>query len=193
MRVVQARYLVSVALNNPHFFVPSRGRLGFDDMFTITESLPAAHGSFEISVVLSAPPERVFAAYAELPLRSHWFRVPGPSATGHHELDFRVGGQEIATNTFLPFDGEPEPVGYRSTFLDIVPARRIVVAYTATVGAFRSASLATIQIEDDPEGTRLRHAEQYVFLEGDVNGTNSAHFVGSLRLQLNGLRATVED
>jgi hypothetical protein len=34
-------------------------------------------------------------------LRKTWVRMPGPSSTATHDLDFRVGGGERMTNTFV--------------------------------------------------------------------------------------------
>lgn len=150
------------------------------------------HGSFEVSIVLPAAPEQVFAAYAELELRRGWFRVPGAAKDARHELDFRVGGHEILEGSFAPMPlVEPEKIAYRSVFLEILPSRRIVLAYTVDVGAARSASLATLEFYTDPAGTLLRHTEQYVLLTGDEDGNKAAHLRGSTRLQFNALLAVL--
>jgi len=48
-----------------------------------------------------------------------------------------------------------------------VPERRIIVAYSMTVGGNPiSASLATLQFEPDGKGTRLVFTEQGAFLDG---------------------------
>ena len=54
----------------------------------------ALTGSFTIPLDLTAPPEQVWRLFAELPLRRTWVRMPGPSSTVTHELDFRAGGEE---------------------------------------------------------------------------------------------------
>lgn len=51
----------------------------------------ALHGSFTLELELPAPPQDVFAAYGELPLRKKWSRMPGTPDNGGHKLDFRVG------------------------------------------------------------------------------------------------------
>jgi uncharacterized protein YndB with AHSA1/START domain len=57
------------------------------------------HGSLTVTRTLAAPSSRVFAAFADLSLRRRWFRIPSEPGTAHHELDFRVGGREVARGT----------------------------------------------------------------------------------------------
>ncbi|MFD7135484.1 SRPBCC domain-containing protein [Streptomyces sp. NPDC059894] len=152
----------------------------------------SVHGSFEVTLVVPAAPERVFAAYAEPELRRRWFRIPGAPGQARHELDFRVGGRETASGTLVQ-RGVPETIEYRSEFLDIVPLRRIVLACSVSVGAERSASLVTVELSSGPGGTRLRHTEQFVLLTGDGDGSRAAHLRGGVRLQLNGLIAAVRE
>lgn len=151
------------------------------------------HGSFTVERELPASPGDVFAAYAELPVRRRWFRMPG-RPDGEHELDFRVGGTERLAATFEPYgDGRAERMGYQSHFLDIVPERRIVWAYAFLLnGERRWASLVTVELSASGTGTAVRHAEQYAFLAVTGNGDNDvAHLRGSTRLQLNGLHAAL--
>jgi len=58
-------------------------------------------GSFTIPLDLVAAPEQLWPLFAELPLRKTWVRMPGPSSTATHDLDFRVGGGERMTNSFV--------------------------------------------------------------------------------------------
>lgn len=151
------------------------------------------HGSVTVARSLTAPPSRVFAAFAELPLRGEWFRVPSDAGPGHHELDFRVGGGELARGTFAPM-GVPEYIEYRSRFLDIVADQRIVFVYELSLdGRRRTISLVTVEIAASDAGTNLTYTEQYalVAFTGDGN-TDVAHLAGSLRLSLNGLAAAVQ-
>lgn len=151
------------------------------------------HGSFTIARHLAAPPERVFAAFAELSVRRRWFRIPGPAGTALHELDFRGGGGERARGTFAP-SGVPEQIEYRSWFHDIVANERIVYTYELLLdGVRRSVSLVTVELAPDGDGTRLTYTEQYVFtaLTGDGRA-DMGEREGGTRLQLNGLAAVVE-
>ena len=53
-------------------------------------------------------------------------------------------------------------MAYHSHFLDIVPERRIVCAYTFEHdGERRLASLVTVELSASGTGTAVRHAEQY--------------------------------
>ncbi|MFE3650617.1 SRPBCC domain-containing protein [Streptomyces sp. NPDC057579] len=157
------------------------------------EDQRASHGSFALDVTFSAPPERVYAAFAEPELRVRWFRLPGESQTAEHELDFRVGGGETARNLFVSGDIQ-ERLEYRSRFVDLVPARRLVYVYEAHVdGVRRWVSLVTIELTAQDGGTRLDWTEQYTYLVLSGDGMqDTAHLRGGTRLILNGL-ATVVD
>jgi uncharacterized protein YndB with AHSA1/START domain len=153
----------------------------------------ALHGSFTAERELPASPGDVFAAYAELPVRRRWFRMPG-RPDGEHELDFRIGGTERLAATFAPYgDGRAEHMAYHSHFLDIVPERRIVCAYTFVLdGERRLASLVTVEFSASGTGTVVRHAEQYAFLAVTGNGDDDvAHLKGGTLLQFNGLLAVL--
>jgi uncharacterized protein YndB with AHSA1/START domain len=61
----------------------------------------------------------------------------------------------------------PERVFANTTYLDIVPNRRIVLAYTMAMGDQRfSASLATFEFLRSDKGTDLIFTEQAAFFEG---------------------------
>jgi uncharacterized protein YndB with AHSA1/START domain len=155
------------------------------------------HGSFTVERDLAAPPGRVYSAYADFSVRRRWFRMPGDPLRGSHELDFRVGGHEVASGVFAPTGEAEETLEYRSTFWDLEPGSRIVFSYSVTVdGVRRWASLVTVSLPALPrssgEGTRLRHTEQYAYLAYAGDGAHDvAHLKGSLPLQLNGLAAAL--
>lgn len=159
----------------------------------MTEPSPVLHGTFTVPFTLGAAPDRVFAAFSDESLRRRWFRMPGPSATARHRLDFRVGGTEEAQSVFPGMSG-PEELEYRSRFLDLVPDRRIVHGYQARVnGVTRWTSQAVLEFAPAPEGTLLTWTEQYAFLVLTGDGSQDvAHLEGATRLRLNGLAALVE-
>jgi uncharacterized protein YndB with AHSA1/START domain len=153
----------------------------------------ALHGSFTAEVEVPSSPRDVFAAYAELPVRRRWFRMPG-RADGEHELDFRVGGGERVAATFAPYgDDRAEHMAYHSHFLDITAEDRIVCAYRFELdGERRWASLVTVEFSASDAGTAVRHTEQYAFLAVTGDGDDDvAHLKGGTRLQLNGLLAAL--
>ncbi|WP_200931433.1 SRPBCC domain-containing protein [Frankia sp. R43] len=161
-------------------------------MTTAAAASSLIHGSCTLTRDLAVPPGRVFAAFSDLVLRQRWFRIPSEPGAAHHELDFRVGGREVARGTFAPA-GVPEQVEYHSEFLDIVPDERIVFTYAITVdGRRHSISLVTVELAAAGSGTRVTRTEQYVFLvlTGD-GGVDVAHLEGSMRLQFNGLESAV--
>jgi uncharacterized protein YndB with AHSA1/START domain len=58
-------------------------------------------------------------------------------------------------------------MGNDTIFLDIVPERRIVLAYTMTVEDTRiSVSLATVELSPSGDGTTLTYTEQGAFFDG---------------------------
>jgi uncharacterized protein YndB with AHSA1/START domain len=119
--------------------------------------------------------------------------MPDEPGAGHHELDFRVGGSEIARGTFAA-SGVAEHIEYRSVFRDIVLDERIVLVYELLLdGRRRSVSLVTVELAADKDGTRLTYTEQYVFVAFTAHGSDDvAEREGGTRLQLNSLAAVVE-
>jgi uncharacterized protein YndB with AHSA1/START domain len=154
---------------------------------------PILHGSFTVTRHVQAPTDRVFAGFADLCVRRCWFRIPGKPGTAHHELDFRVGGGEIARGTFTPVD-VPEHIEYHSRFLDIVTNERIVYTYELLLDdRRRSVSLASIELTPEGAGTRITLIEQFAFLIYTDDGHDDiAERKGGTQLQLNGLIAVVE-
>ncbi|MBG7697321.1 SRPBCC domain-containing protein [Streptomyces sp. MC1] len=154
--------------------------------------MSAQHGSFFLDLDFTVPRSEVFRGFADASLRRRWFRLPGGSSTARHELDFRVGEGESARNVFVSGDTE-EHLAYRSRFLDIVPDTRIVYVYEAEVdGSRRWISLVTVELADEPAGSRLTWTEQYTWLVPTGDGSqDAAHLRGGTRLLLNGLSTVV--
>jgi len=118
------------------------------------------HASFTLERSYPAPPARVFAAWADPATKSRWFA--GGAGAGH-QLDFRVGGREVAS-------GEPEggPVmTFESLYREIVPQERIVYTSTMSAGAdVITVSLTTVEFKPATGGTQLVLTEQGAFLDG---------------------------
>lgn len=128
----------------------------------ITESV--VHSTITIERTYPVAPERVFAAWADPKQKRRWFAEGEGWSVLQFDLDFREGGRETArfrdekSNAEIRNDGHYE---------DILPNRRIVVAYTMSVGDRRiSASLATVELRPQGDGTRLVYTEQGAFFDG---------------------------
>ncbi len=150
------------------------------------------HGSFSHSRSLPASPAAIFAAFADTAVRRRWFQIPSEPDGAHHELDFRVGGAEIARGR-LAGAGLPETIEYRSRFVEIVPEERIIYTYELSLnGELRSVSLVSVELAPDAGGTRLTYTEHYVFTAFSGDGWHDrAERERGIPLQLNGLQAVI--
>ena len=109
------------------------------------------HATFVIERTYDASPRRVFAAFADPAIKSHWFGGPEEWGPDEHEMDFRVGGRETSRG------GPPGgPVhAFEARYYDIVPDERIVFAYEMHLDERRiSVSLATVELKPAGAGTQ---------------------------------------
>lgn len=136
-------------------------------MHTTANQFSVVHSTFSVERTYPSPPARVFAAFSNQETKRRWFAEGEGWEVDEFTLDFRVGGREISR---FRFKGGA-PMGNDTVYLDIVPERRIVLAYTMTVGDKRiSVSLATVEIIPSGDGTRLVYTEQGAFFDG-TDGT----------------------
>ncbi len=132
-------------------------------MHTTANQRSVVHNTFSIERTYPSPPARVFAAFSNQGTKRRWFAEGEGWEVDEFSLDFRVGGREVAR---FRFKGGA-PMGNDTVYLDIVPDRRIVLAYTMTVGGTRiSVSLATVEIAPSGDGSRLIYTEQGAFFDG---------------------------
>ena len=132
-------------------------------MHTAENQNPVVHSTFSIERTYPSSPARVFAAFSNQQTKRRWFVEGEGWEIDEFTMDFRVGGQEISR---FRKKGGP-PMGNDTVYLDIVPERRIVLAYTMLSGDTRiSVSLATVEITPAGEGARLIYTEQGAFFEG---------------------------
>jgi uncharacterized protein YndB with AHSA1/START domain len=125
------------------------------------------HTTFDIERSYPVPPQRVFAAFADPAKKLRWFREEDNSITEKFEMDFRVGGRERTQFRIKSGPVEGMICTNETTYQDIVPDSRIVLAYTMTLGERRiSASLATFEMLPEGAGTKLVFTEQAAFFEG---------------------------
>jgi len=132
------------------------------------EERSVTHSTFVIERSYPTTPERVFAAFADPAKKRRWFREDSGLEVEEFEMDFRVGGIErsrFRSRQDTPIKGLA--VTNDTTYRDIVPNRRIVIAYTMTIGDRRiSASLATFEFLPAKNGANLVFTEQAAFFEG---------------------------
>ncbi|MBT9331235.1 SRPBCC family protein [Paracidobacterium acidisoli] len=126
-----------------------------------------AHSTFTIERSYPAAPGRVFAALADPAKKRRWFVENEASVFEEFTMDFRVGGQERIRSRIGSGPYVGVPCTNDTTYLDIVLDRRIVLAYSMTLGEQRiSSSLATFELLAAEAGTVLLFTEQAAFFEG---------------------------
>ena len=103
------------------------------------------HGSVSVDRELTATPGAVLAAFANAAVRATWFRIPGEQS---RDLDFQVGGGETVTAT-TDVSGRTEKIEYRSRYIEVVDAERIVFTYLSQVdGLPHAIALVTVELTD---------------------------------------------
>jgi len=124
------------------------------------------HSTFTIERRYAAAPERVFSAFADPAKKQRWFAERN-LRKAEFEMDFQVGGRERTKALMGPDTPFPGAAIINETvYQDIVANRRIVFAYTMTIGENRiSASLATVELLPSENGTALIFTEQGAFFE----------------------------
>jgi uncharacterized protein YndB with AHSA1/START domain len=129
------------------------------------------HSTFNLERSFPASPERVFSAFADPAKKIRWYADGRSMEVVEFTMDFRVGGKDrtrYQTSPDSPLQGAI--LRYDTSYLDIQPNRRIVIAYTIgreTAGENRpfSASLATFELMPTDAGTDILFTEQSAFFE----------------------------
>jgi uncharacterized protein YndB with AHSA1/START domain len=129
----------------------------------------AQFDTFTLERTFAAPLARVFRAFSDPREKQRWFAEGAQHEIEHYDMQFEVGGRELARYRFkpgTPFAGVAlESDGY---ILDIVPQHRIVAAATMAMGERRfSASLHTFEFfSEAADSTRLIFTHQAMYGDG---------------------------
>lgn len=138
---------------------------------------PVIHQSFTIERCYPTSAERVFKAFSHPAKKRRWFAEGEGFVIDSYSLDFHVGGFERTRFRF----GDGPSMTNDCVYLDIVPDRRVVFAYSMTIGgAPLSSSLSTIELLENGDGTLLRMTEHTAYLDG--NDGSAARREGCLEL-----------
>jgi uncharacterized protein YndB with AHSA1/START domain len=128
------------------------------------------HGKFTLERKYPQSPAKVFAAFADPAKKRRWFVEVKGFEIVSFDMDFRIGGR--LRSRFL-FPGHPDapipagtPMGNDAVYLDILPDRRVVLAYSMSTNDIPfSASLATFELIPDGTGTKVVATEQGAYFE----------------------------
>jgi uncharacterized protein YndB with AHSA1/START domain len=129
----------------------------------------AIHNSFTLERTYPATPARVFAAFKDPTKKARWFRGGEGFTIDDYTFEFKVGGWEKFR---FHFHGGA-PMTNDTVYLEIIEEKRLVFAYTMTIGGNPlSASLTTIEFSASADGksTVLRFHEHDTFLDGNDGG-----------------------
>jgi len=126
------------------------------------------HDTFVLEYSYPNPSERVFAAFADTARKQRWYAESKVHDIETFKMEFRVGGAEVARYRLsedTPFPGVI--LSSESTYQDIVPNQRIVLAQTMTMGDRRiSSALITLEFLVTGQGCDLVFTHQAAFFEG---------------------------
>lgn len=126
-----------------------------------------AHNTFVIEKDYPKPPEKVFAAFADMAKKKRWYAAGGAHDVVSYEMDFRVGGREVLVGKMK--EGTPiagSVLTWAQTYQDIAEGQRIVFSQTLDVGDRRiSCAMITAEMRAAGAGCKLVFTHQAVFIE----------------------------
>ena len=126
---------------------------------------------------ISAPVEKVFAAFADPAARAAWGSPSDNTVVIYDEADFREGGQD----TFRCGPKANPNIHGTTRYLEIIVDCRIVSSETIVMDGKRlCASLTTLELTPNGQKTRLKNATQLAsfigedMVKGHKTGTNAS-------------------
>ncbi len=121
-----------------------------------------ARSGFTLTRDYAAPLKRVWDAFADEDQKLGWWGDSDRVQSREWAFDFRVGGHDVDESKF-----HNGPLSrYEATYTDIVEHVRIVTTYDMWLdGAHMSTSVASLEFEPTPAGTRFTHVEHGVFFD----------------------------
>jgi uncharacterized protein YndB with AHSA1/START domain len=126
----------------------------------------ATHGAFTIERVFKATPAQVFHAFVDPAAKQRWFAGGDDQTIVERTMDVRPGGRERVVGHWK----SGMRTQFDAVYFDVVANRRLVYAYEMHLDGLKiSVSLASIEIEPDPAGVRLKVSEQGVFFNGHAD------------------------
>ena len=121
-----------------------------------------ARSEFSLTREYEAPVDRVWHAFADEQDKLRWWGAGDRMDALEWAFDFRVGGIDVAEGRF--HGGVVSR--YVATYTDIVVNNRIITTYDMWIdGVHMSTSVASLEFEPIPTGTRYTHTEHGVFFD----------------------------
>lgn len=129
---------------------------------------PVVHDTFVLERTYRKPAAAIFAALADPTKKRRWYAEGEGHDLDGFEMEFRVGGIERAAYRMganTPFPGTPLVAEGRHE--DIVENARVVLSSTMSLGGRRiSTAIATFELFEEGDATRLVFTHQAAFYEG---------------------------
>jgi uncharacterized protein YndB with AHSA1/START domain len=135
------------------------------------------HATLVFEREISAPVEKVFAAFADPAARAAWGAPSDTAVVIYDEMDFREGGQD----RFRCGPKANPNIHGTTRYLEIISNRRVVSSETIVMDANRlCASLNTLELDPKGEKTKLKITTQLAsfigedMVKGHTTGTNAS-------------------